>query len=692
MFKLLWGALLGLRKVFLAIFQRVFNNFRDEETGKLKGLSPENWKRLALTIGLVFFATIILINIFTKENNITGGAEDFRKELTPKLGIKDSSKDYRAIFEEGNPLGNLDKLKNTDDLTLKRSGTVDEFEQLAGLPNISRCLDLFEKLKSGAVLTPDEKVVVDICIQNDIAKITAEEAAALRQLLRDDLTLAERDAIRKFLNRELDESSPEFQAIEALMAAQKSGDQDSINAAQAALRAALEKDLEAAQALIKQALGQRLTDPEMAAARRFSTAEMNASNQGSSSLDNPMEALDKTEALKNLLQDIADRENAIQDLDRQIEDAQALAAVAGEKISKGIALTKEEEEALKRLTDLQKQRSDLQAIQDQRKKTLAELMKLLQDSLSAAASALKEVYPSGISVELDEDFCKDVKSLITVKKPKPRVRRKAVPKEEVWLAADGSKLTPDKIKMVQLYRKQKAEEERERLAMNNKIPDDSLGERLDINQALGDDQGELEIGKLFVYSNDNLKPFNLTPDMKIAAVLDSDILVSDKGQGQSVRVRIIEDIRDPATNRLVIPKGSIAIAQAQGFDADTGVINLNFSTVVVGSGKAYPVNLSIGSADGTMGLKGEVRDTRGKFLLGAFITSFTSGALNWFSQQIIQDFITSTQAGNAITGAALQGGSDVANRIAELYAGDLQNAAKIYYAPKNIPVILFPQM
>jgi hypothetical protein len=44
---------------------------------------------------------------------------------------------------------------------------------------------------------------------------------------------------------------------------------------------------------------------------------------------------------------------------------------------------------------------------------------------------------------------------------------------------------------------------------------------------------------------------------------------------------------------------------------------------------------TVTSANGNPGLAGEVHDTRGKYLLGAFITSFTAGALNWFSQDTI---------------------------------------------------------
>jgi hypothetical protein len=119
-------------------------------------------------------------------------------------------------------------------------------------------------------------------------------------------------------------------------------------------------------------------------------------------------------------------------------------------------------------------------------------------------------------------------------------------------------------------------------------------------------------------------------------------------------------------------------------------MDLTFNKVSIGSGKVVTQAFTVGSADGTMGLRGEVHDTRGKYLLGAFITSFTAGALNWFSESALQPYTTATDAGNALIGAGGAGGADVANKIAQMYAGDLQNAPSIYYVPKGVPIVLFP--
>jgi hypothetical protein len=72
------------------------------------------------------------------------------------------------------------------------------------------------------------------------------------------------------------------------------------------------------------------------------------------------------------------------------------------------------------------------------------------------------------------------------------------------------------------------------------------------------------------------------------------------------------------------------------------------------------------------------------------VSAFTSGALNWFSQQIVQPFQTSTDAGTALTGAGLGGGAEALNKLSELMVSDLQNAAKIFFVPKGVPMILYP--
>ena len=195
---------------------------------------------------------------------------------------------------------------------------------------------------------------------------------------------------------------------------------------------------------------------------------------------------------------------------------------------------------------------------------------------------------------------------------------------------------------------------------------------------------------LFVSENNNLKPFKLSPDTVIPAILLTEILVSDKGSSQRVRVKILQDIYDPASGKLVIPKNSIAFGQSGSFDPDTGNMQLTLGQVASGK-ETIDISFAVGSGDLSPGLRGEVRDTRGKLLAGTFITSFTSGALGAIAQNYIAPFQDSDLLGDTLTGAALTGASEIAQRIAEMYAGDLQNAPRLFYVPSSVPVVLIPE-
>lgn len=535
------------------------------------------------------------------------------------------------------------------------------------------------------------KKTAEICMEKNIAQLSAEELAAVKQLLRTDLTQEERDALRAKLSGDLDPDSLKGKIVDQLIDAARKGDDQAVQDARNALAALEAKNQELAEALLKKSQDEPLSERESSLVQAFESKL----NQSSNSANDPSQGSNREEVITNLSKDVAEREAAMKALADELARAQAEAARAGEKIAKGLALTKAEQDAIRKLTELQARQEALAKLQKERLEALAKNMNSLNRTLTQAALTVKQSVPSGITVEIDQTLadCNNVKALPikTVKKGKGKPKAGA---KEVWLTANGEALTPDRIKLIQLMRNKKAQQDKTIADITNPLGgqnDKGLGEKLDVSSVFGEEGANVEIGALTVFSDKSLKTFNLTPDMKIPAILDSEILISDKGSNQMVRVRIIDDVHNPETGQIIIPKGSIAIAQTSGFDADTGLMDLSFDKVTVGSGKVLPVKFSIGSADGTMGLKGQVRDTRGKFLLGAFVTSFTAGALNWFSQQVIQEYITATDAGNALLGASLQGGSDVMNRIAELYAGDLQNAAKIYYVPKKIPVVLFPQ-
>lgn len=700
MIRALFNFLLGIRKLIQRWGTALFNKFRDPQTGKLTFVSPKNLGPILMIAGGVFFLAILLSQIFGGNSQIPGGLDKYREEMQPKLGIGSQEQNYKGVFSD-DPLNALNSLKNAKDPLedLKKLGPGGGSEGSSGsgssasgeegaLPSISDCLDLIEKMKTGVVLSADDQEKAKICVDQNIAGLSAEELAMAKKLLDPNISEAEKELLRKALRGDLDSDSAEARLAQAL-AKNEAGAKEALAALEA-------KNQELLEALLKQMDGKDLSPEETSLVDSFK--KLVADQASKNSLDNPEASSNREEASKQLAADIAAREAALRDLEAQMKAAQEQARIAAEKVARGEKLSESERAALAKLTELQKKQAELAALQEKRKAALARLLAELQKTLTSVSLTMQQTFPSGVSVEIDEN-------LIDCNKIKPVFKRVAKKKttgtniakrgdKEVWLDQNGEALTPDKIRLIKLLRKQKADEAKAIAGVKNPFGETSggaIGERLDVNQVMGEEGVNVDISTLTVFADKSLKSFNLTPDMKIPAVLESEILVSDKGQGQMVRVRIIDDVHNPENGQLVIPKGAIAIAQASGFDPDTGVIDLNFDKVTVGSGKVLQVKLSVGSADGTMGLRGQVRDTRGKFLLGAFITSFSAGALNWFSQSVIQPFQTATDAGNALLGAGLAGGAEVMNRIAEMYAGDLQNAAKIFWVPKGVPVILFPQ-
>lgn len=719
--------LLACRNVGFKIFDSIFSKFRDPEGGKIKGINPKTLKNLLIIAATVFFLGILLIQVFSTKANIPGGLDEFRKELSPKLGIGEREEMNKPMFgndplsalaDKNDPLFGIGGGGNgrggstsgsggdSSDEERKNSLGIALDENGNPVPNVSQCLDLVDRLKNGEILTGEAKAAVDVCLDKNIAQMTAEELAAARQLARSDLSPEERELLRNYLQGKIDPDSAEGRAAKALIDALKNNDPAKAQDARNMIAALAAKNNELAEALFKKIEDEPLSEREAQLVQAFEAkmAELaRAAGQGrdgvngTSGVNGDSSAFDPNQvgggnreaAIQNLSRDVAQREQDMKSLAEQLALAQASAARAGERLAKGLTLTPEERAAIQKLADLQTRRDALEKLQKERMAMLARHMNELNKTLTQAALTVKQNVPSGITVEIEQALndCNNVKAL-PIKK-RTIAKRKVEPKKEVWLTTSGESLTPDRIKMLQLLRNKKNQQDQIIADIKNPLGS-KLGEKVDVNN-LFEGEASIDINALTVFNDKSLKAFRLTPDMKIPAVLESQILISDQGSNQVVRVRIIDDVHNPETGVIVIPKGSIAIAQAQGFDANTGIMDLSFSNVTIGAGKTVAVNLAIGSGDGTMGLKGQVRDTRGKYLLGAFITAFTAGALNWFSQEIMQEYITTSDMGNAMLGATMQGGSNVMTQLSQQISGDLQNAARIFYVPKNIPVVLFPQ-
>lgn len=691
-FRFLLGLLFKMRDVIQKKGSDLFNKVRNEETGKIVGFRPDQVKSILIIVFFVFFVGIIISKVFSSNDFIAGGSEDYKKELTPDSFTGDRSDSFNGQI--GNdPLSTLGSLlgrKNGDsalDLLSDGEGSSD----FSGKPSETECIDLMEKMRANIPLNDEEKVKFKTCLDENIGGFTANDIEIARRLLEGDLSPEERELLRQLLAGELDPDSEEYALAKALLAG---GERAAL--ARAALRARKKGKNQIYDTIVRSLQGEQLSPEEKGLMARLRKALGTKANKTSDGLNLTG---DLSKQIEDLTKDIAGRENAINDLEFEVARAQALAAKAGEKLAKGLPLTKEEQDAISNLAKLQEKLRALKDLQSKRKTLLGNLMNDLRKTLARASETLKDIYPSGVVAELNdyEDVCKDPSPFVAKKKKKKKVGKSRFAKKsrkEIWLDPNGRKLTPDEIRIIKLARLKKQNDQQDKDDLlnpgNTLVAQNDIGSRLTPNIGGEGGQTEFKIDDSFIYQNESKKDFALTPDMKIPAVIESQILVSDKGSGQIVRIRILDDVRDPASQKIILPKNSIATGRTQGFDADTALMAMTFDKVVVGAGKVLDVKLQLGSADGTMGLKGQVRDTRGKFLLGTFVTAFSAGALNWFSQQVVTPFLDDTDIQGGFSGAALGGGAEVATQIAELYAGDLQNAAKVFWAPRGIPVVLFP--
>ncbi|NDC39604.1 MAG: hypothetical protein EBZ48_16455, partial [Proteobacteria bacterium] len=191
--------------------------------------------------------------------------------------------------------------------------------------------------------------------------------------------------------------------------------------------------------------------------------------------------------------------------------------------------------------------------------------------------------------------------------------------DKISKAAHGGEGTPDPAKdkdgtkknLIALMRKKYMEllNQREALANSSSRSSDFSGSAIDPSMVIA--QGETsEAQKSLVYASKEVAVLNLTPDMRIPAIIESEIVASSTGAPQAVRVKFMLDVYNPETGVLAIPKGAIAVGTTGAFNKNTKIMTIAVSKVAVGGGRILALRMNVGSADGTMGLKGKVYNNR----------------------------------------------------------------------------------
>lgn len=671
--RLLLSFFLKIRDIVQGWIIKGFEKLKDPKTGKLSGVNPSSIPKILMFTTLTFFVIIVLIKVFTSTREVSGGIDDFKKEFAPKDAINLRTEDrfssqndiVAALNQFDNPLQNL---KTDSDSTNFLT---------SDLPlSASECLELIEKMKINAKLSDVETLKANQCLEENPMGLSAEDVQLAKKMIDPSISEAEKKFLADALAGKL---SPEERAVALALAG------DDAEKARQASEAIKSGNPELIAALGKQLNNEPLTDEEkqLLAGLGSGSGSGVSKDFGTSFNDSGSTSSgggDAETILKTITQEVANREQDIKEKENELGRQQIQAANAADKISQGKDLTGNETRSLQNFTQSKQELEKLKAIQEERKKELAKRWVRMQKTLSESTATIGQILPSGVFIEYEgeEVNCKTVKPLPI----KRKVKKKA---EMRYVDIDNRPLRPEEVEYIKILKKKAGDGT---LAKNDAA--NFLG---DLGQPAGSmgDQQAVDIAQLFAFKDATLKQFEISPDTKIPAVLETQILVTDKGASQQIRIRVLDDIHDSENNNIVIPKGALALAMtSSGFDADNGIMNITIDKISFG-GKTIATKMVVGSGDGQMGLRGEVRDTQWKYLAGAFITSFTGGALGYFSQQIIQPFQASTNAGQALTGSALAGSAEVLNRLAEIYSSKLQSAPKVFFVPANVPLVLFPQ-
>lgn len=661
--------LVNIRSFLQGIVAFGFNKIRDPDTGRMPFSN-----RTAKAAGFIILGSLVgygLISSFLKKDVGTSGIDKFTKEIRQDGGIaaRPMSPDiFRSDPRDG---GKIDYM-STD-----IESTADTEEK----PSSMECGDLVQKLKDGSPLTIVENKKLDQCLKDNIADLSPEDLSKAKELRNPKLSAKEKEAIRK--NWDNPDSNnlnfpniaailPSFDPVKAanvVKEAKKIGNNLPTEKVYDVGKEAEKTGPKAVEAVQKASEGESL-DKERE--KIFKKVVETVNPKEPSLLDGikmpsfGAGSSGKEDELRDLIKQAKDEAEKSKNINDELADEQAKGADAAKKLADGKKLTESEAQALENVVRLTKEKE----ASDQK---IAELYSKIKDitdelkSIISDANQITEELPSGV-FEVSIDGERQVGGKPSDKKTKPRKSGEASKSPPV------KKLSLSEKKAIQL----------------KELEGDLLG-GIHIGKKLANNQAQKEPfdAKKLVTSFLGDETFCLSAGQRFLASLASEVMF-ESGKNQQVRIRAEMDIYDSCTQKIVIPKGSIFVANAGSFSEETGIMDLSISSIRINK-KTLKFTMRVGSSDGTMGLKGDIYDTRGRRLLAAMITAFSSGVLNWFSQTIVAQYQDSSDAKTAVTGAALGGISEVGNKIANMYASDLNNAPVIFHARKGIPLILYPE-
>jgi hypothetical protein len=182
---------------------------------------------------------------------------------------------------------------------------------------------------------------------------------------------------------------------------------------------------------------------------------------------------------------------------------------------------------------------------------------------------------------------------------------------------------------------------------------------------------------LFCTIQNPISAFAGQSKLKIPAKLLTRIFTTNHSFPQIVRIEVLEDVYEPKGVRLLIHKGAVGVGltDSESLNENKGIMDIVISEILDSTGKRIHQDFIVGSADGNIGLRGQIFDMKGNHLVGSSVPQFTSAVSNWFSMNSV------TQFSNLIK-------NNPPNSL-NFKEVDVKLATKIFFVPKDIPIILY---
>jgi len=618
-----------------------------------KWLNPKIVMKVFVIFPIAIFMIVFIVRYVIRDNSNLSNYNKYDKETTI-----DYNQGGIAAVSDLNDIGRDDFYGRYSDDGNSTGGESPLYDINGGEGlNFDLCQQLLNKVRTGSVLSENESKQFDDCLNQSILGLTEAQKKAAKALIDPNakLTDRERKILSDFVGGDL-KNEDDIKLATALV----SSDPNKRKIAKMIVNNP-NMDKKTKKALLDLLDKEKLNQQDLKTIEQASKKyPIRGYDEGGSKnknytvddlLKNDKLLLDGHDNLKKakiLNQAIDDIDKQIKQIDTELEQGRPeYNKILAKQLANKDLSTAEK----KFLSDYSKKIEKKRELENKRKKIIrayAKLSEKMKRDLIEANAHLKQKL-NGQIIESDSFLsCNELQKVAYRNIQKKRVKKRR-------------KLTAEEVALLNSYRNKR----------NQKFYSDLVG----AHYASVGDNIQADSKSYFVLQDQKDNSLKLPPSLKIPAVCEDAILVSSIQPVTPVNIRILADIIDPATNKILITKNSIASGLTSTFDKKTGYITVNISSITSGP-KVESVNLKVS-------VPGVVKLTRGEILTEAFLTQIIQSASQYIQMQATKQFNGATSVIAAVGAGAANSTSSVAQTVAKFLGQDLKSAPSIFFSPKG---------